>query len=109
VIDAAVAILRKYYYIERDTRQKMAGGLLAHEKNGDDDAVTDGAAFAALLTRQMRDLSLDRHLTLDYSQAPLPQHPTRQTPEGLARYREAMKQQTVHSKGSRSCRTISAI
>jgi hypothetical protein len=92
VIDAAIAILKKYY-IERDDAQKMADALLAHEKGGDDDAVTDGAAFAALLTRQMRDVSPDRHLTLDYSQAPLPQHPTGQTSEGLARYREAMKQQ----------------
>lgn len=92
VIAAAGAILKKHY-IERDTGQKMADALLVHEKSGDDDAVTDGAAFAALLTRQMRDVSPDRHLTLDYSQAPLPQRPTGQTPEGLARYREAMKQQ----------------
>jgi len=92
VIDTAVAILKKYY-IERDDAQKMADALLAHQKSGDDDAVTDGAAFAALLTGQMRDVSPDRHLTLDYSQAPLPQHPTGQTPEGLARYREAMNQQ----------------
>ncbi len=92
VVDAAVAILKKYY-IDRDNAQKMADALLTHEKNGDDDAVTDGAAFASLLTRQMRDVSLDRHLTLDYSQVPLPEHLTGQTPEGLARYREAMKQQ----------------
>jgi Peptidase family S41/N-terminal domain of Peptidase_S41 in eukaryotic IRBP len=92
VIDAAAAILKKYY-IDRENAQKMADSLLAHEKNGDDDAVTDGAGFAALLTRQMRDVSPDRHLTLDYSQAPLPQHPAGQTTEGLARYREAMKQQ----------------
>jgi C-terminal processing protease CtpA/Prc len=55
--------------------------------------VTDGAAFAALLTRQLREVSPDRHLTLDYSQSPLPQHPAGETPEGLARYREAMQQQ----------------
>jgi len=92
VIDAAVEILKKYY-VERDDAQRMADALLAHKNSGDDDAVTDGAAFAALLTRQMRDVRPDRHLTLDYSQAPLPQHPTGQTPEGLARYREAMNQQ----------------
>jgi hypothetical protein len=92
VIDAAVAILKKYY-IERDDAQKMADALLAHKNSGDDDAVTDGAAFAALLTRQMRDVRPDRHLTLDYSQAPLPQHPTGQTPESLAGYRKAMNQQ----------------
>jgi len=92
VVDGAGAILKKYY-IERDNAQKMADALLVHEKSGDDDAVTDGAAFAALLTRQMREVSPDRRLTLDYSQSPLPQHATGQTPEGLARYREAMQQQ----------------
>ena len=92
VVHGAVANL-KQYYVYPDVGQKMADALLAHQKNGDDDAVTDGAAFASLLTKQMRDVSPDRHLTLDYSEAPLPQHPTGPTPEDLARYREAMKQQ----------------
>lgn len=34
---------------------------------GDYDAVTDGAALANLLTRQMRDVSHDRHLETMYS------------------------------------------
>ncbi len=92
VIDAATDILKKYY-IDRNSAQKMIDALLAHEKSGDDDAVTDGEAFAALLTRQMRDVSPDRHLTLDYSREPLPRHPGGQTPGDLARYREAMKEQ----------------
>jgi hypothetical protein len=92
VIDAAAAILKKYY-IDRNNAQEMADALLAYEKSGDDDAVTDGTAFAALLTRQMRDVSPDRHLTLDYSRDPLPRRPGGQAPGDLARYREAMKQQ----------------
>ena len=36
----------------------MADALLAHEKSGDDDAVTDGSTFADLLTRQMTDVSM---------------------------------------------------
>lgn len=92
VIDAAVSNLRKYY-VERHTAQKMADALRAHEKNGDDEAVSDGAVFAALLTRQMRDINPDRHLTLEYSQAPLPPYPRQQTREELADYREAMKRQ----------------
>lgn len=92
VIDAAGAILKKYY-IDRENAQKIADSLLAHEKNGDDGAATDGAGFAALLTRQMREVSPDRHLTLDYSQAPLPPHPQEETPEGLASYRQAMREQ----------------
>ena len=92
VIHGAVANL-KQYYVYPDVGQKMADALLAHEKSGDDDAVTDGAAFAALLTRQMREVNPDRHLTMDYSEAPLPQHPTEPTAKDFARYREAMKQQ----------------
>jgi hypothetical protein len=92
VVDGAAAIVKKYY-IDRDKAQKMAGALLAHEKNGDDNAVKDGAGFAALLTRQMRDISPDRHLTMEFSQDPLPHKPMGQTAEELVRYREAMKQQ----------------
>lgn len=91
VIDAAVVILRKYY-VDRENAQKMADALLAHEKRGDDDNVTDGDAFAALLTRQMRDVCPDRHLTLDYSQDRLPEHPVGETSEDRARYSAAMKQ-----------------
>jgi hypothetical protein len=61
VIDRAIAEL-KVYYICPDVGQKMADALLEHEKSGDDDAETDGAAFADLLTAQMREASHDRHL-----------------------------------------------
>jgi C-terminal processing protease CtpA/Prc len=71
----------------------MAAALRAHEKKGDDDKLTDGSAFAALLTQQMREVSPDRHLTLDYFEAPLPQHAAGLTTEAFMRYREAMKRQ----------------
>ena len=92
VVVAAVAILRKDY-IDRENGQKMADALLVHEKSGDYDAVTDGETFASLLTRQMREISPDRHLTFVYSQDPFPPFPTEPTPEELARYAERMKQQ----------------
>ena len=92
VIDAAIANLRQHYAYP-DVAQKMADALLAHEKSGDDDAVTDGGAFANLLTKQMRDVSPDRHLVLVYSQDPLPQNPAGPTAQDLARYRKALEQQ----------------
>ena len=92
VIDEAAAILKKYY-IDRNNAQKMAEALLAHEKSGDYEAITDGAVLATLVTRQMREVSPDRHVTLDYSETPLPQQRMEPTPEDLARYREAMRQQ----------------
>jgi hypothetical protein len=92
VIDAAVAILEKHY-VDRDSARKMAAALRNHEKKGDDDKSADGLAFAALLTQQMREVSPDRHLTLDYFEEPLPQHPAAPTAEDFARYREVMKRQ----------------
>ncbi len=92
VIDGAIANL-KQYYIDPDVAQKMAEGLWAHEKSGDDDTVTDGAAFAALLTRQLREVSHDRHLEVVYIQNPLPNRPLGPTPDRMARYRAAMEQQ----------------
>jgi hypothetical protein len=92
VIDAAVANL-KQHYIDPDVAQKMADALLAHEKRGDDDAMTNGEIFAKQLTSQMRDVSHDMHLELVYSQDPLPRQPTGQTPQGLARYRQALEQE----------------
>jgi hypothetical protein len=91
VIDAAATILKKDY-IDRDNAQKMADALLAHYRRGDDSHAADGNAFAALLTRQMRDVSPDRHLELVYSQERLPDHPAGETPEGIARYSATMKQ-----------------
>lgn len=98
VIAAAIANL-KLYYVDQDVAQKMADALLAHEKRGDDDADMDGEAFAALLTRQMRDVSRDRHLELAYSPDPLPAsrfdalgRPLAPTPEDQARFRKTMEQ-----------------
>jgi hypothetical protein len=90
VVDRAIANLKEHY-VYPDIAQKMADALLAHEKSGDDDGEMDGETFAELLTRQMREVSPDRHLALVYSQTRLPQNPTGPTPEDLARYREAIK------------------
>ena len=92
VIVGAIVTLKEHY-VYPDVAQKMAGALLAHEKSGEDDAATEGRAFAALLTKQMRDVNPDRHVELVYSQDPLPQHMTGPTAEDVARYRDAMNQQ----------------
>jgi len=83
----------KEHYIDRGAAQRMADALAMHEKHGDYNAVTDRAAFAALLTQQMREINPDRHLTLDYFQDPLPSQPVAQTPQVVTQYREAMKRQ----------------
>jgi Peptidase family S41 len=92
VITGAINNLRQHYF-DREVAQETAGALLAHEKNGDDDAAKDGVVFADLLTRQMRDASHDMHLVMEYSREILPEQPPEPTPESLARYRKAMEQQ----------------
>jgi hypothetical protein len=82
----------KQHYIDPQVARKMADALLAHNKNGDDDAVADGRAFADLLTRQMREVSHDMYLEVVYSQSPLPHLLTEPSPEDLARYRKELEQ-----------------
>jgi hypothetical protein len=82
----------KQHYIDPQVARKMADALLAHYKNGDDGAVTDGRAFADLLTRQMREVSHDMHLEVVYSESPLPYLLTEPSPEDLARYRKELQQ-----------------
>jgi hypothetical protein len=92
VVDGVIKDLKEHY-VDRDVALKMADALLAHEKNGDDSATTDGAAFANLLTRQLREVSHDMHLEVVYSQDRLPDHPGTPSPESLANYRRALERE----------------
>ena len=91
VVSAAVENL-KQHYIDPDAAQKIAAALLGHENRGDYDAITDGAAFADLLTKQIRDISHDRRLVMVYSKAQTPDRPPGPSPERLAYYRNTMAQ-----------------
>lgn len=91
VIDTVIADLNKDYFAP-ETAQKAAGVLLANEKRGDYAAITDRAAFADLLTAQIREVSKDRHLVIVYSEEPLPDRPPGPPPGAMERYREAMLQ-----------------
>ncbi len=89
VIDGAVTNLEKYY-VYPEVAQKMATDLQRHESMGDDDDASDGEAFAALLTTQLRAVSHDRHLMVVYSAVGSSRHALGSTPEELARYRADM-------------------
>ncbi|MBZ5555525.1 MAG: S41 family peptidase [Acidobacteriia bacterium] len=91
VIERVIANLKEHY-IYPDVAQKMAEALLAHEPSGENDAVTDGLAFASLLTRRLREVSHDLHLEVIYSQTRLPDHSTGPSGESLARYRKALEE-----------------
>jgi hypothetical protein len=91
VIEAVIKNLKEHYF-DPAVAQKMANALSAHATAGDDDAAAGGAAFAALLTSQMRGVSGDMHLEVVYSQARLPDGPLQPTPEARARYRKELEQ-----------------
>jgi hypothetical protein len=87
-----VSLNLKQHYVDPGVAKKIADALRAHEEAGDYDVITDGVAFALLLTRELRDVSHDMHLEVVYSRSPLPDHPAGPTPERLARYRKAMEE-----------------
>ena len=90
VVDGAIANLEKYY-VYPDVAHTMADSLLLHEKKGDDDAAIDGAAFADLLTSQMRNVSHDRYVMMVYRTEKTPENPPAPTSEDMARYRKEME------------------
>ena len=92
VIDGVIKNLKEHY-VDREVAQKMAEALLAHEKNGEDNAVAEGTAFAALLTKQMRDVSHDLHLEVVYSRDRLPDHSGAPSADSAANYRRALERE----------------
>jgi Peptidase family S41/N-terminal domain of Peptidase_S41 in eukaryotic IRBP len=78
------------YYVDAPLAKQMAQALDEHQKAGDYDRITDGDAFADRLTKDLRAVSHDRHLGVNFSpfKAPDQQGPT---PEQLAQMRERMR------------------
>src|SRR5207248_10767895 len=89
VLDAIAKNLNDHYF-DHVLGQKMASELLAHERRGNYDTISDGAVLANLLTRQIRDMSHDMHLEVVYSERPLPDMSVGPTPDELARYRKTL-------------------
>ncbi len=71
VIAAVIANLKKYYNHPGEDR-KIAEQLSTHEKRGDYGVIVSGSDFAALLTRQMGDVTHDKNLVLIFSRRPIP-------------------------------------
>jgi len=91
VIEVVAANLRQHY-IHPELADKVAQALAAHQKAGDYASITDGGAFAALLTKQLRDTSRDMGLEVIYSRLPLPDRPVVPNAERLAPYRRALEE-----------------
>jgi hypothetical protein len=92
-IDGAIAQLKEYY-IYPEIAQQMADAVLAHQKSGDYDKITDGSEFASRLTDDMRAVSHDRHLHVNYAPFKIPpEHDSGPSPEDEARFRKELEHQ----------------
>jgi len=62
------------YYVYPDVAKKMEDAVRDHQKRGDYDSITNGSVFASRLTTDMREVSHDRHLGVNYApfKTPLP-------------------------------------
>jgi hypothetical protein len=90
VIDGAIAKLDEFYVFP-EVAKKMGMAVRARAKRGEYDSVTDGNAFAKLLTSHFQDVSHDKHLLVSFSPIQLPEDSSSPSPDAMARYREAMR------------------
>ncbi|MDR3755031.1 MAG: S41 family peptidase [Terracidiphilus sp.] len=91
VLNAVIADVKQYYF-DQNIARSTADALLAHERAGDYNQVTDGQAFANLLARDLIDASRDVHFTMEYTRNVFPDFSKPPSPEAQAQYRTAMQQ-----------------
>jgi retinol-binding protein 3 len=88
VIDGIESDLTEYY-VDAGVAAKMNEALDAHAKAGDYNSITDGNVFAQRLTSDLRAISHDKHLHVDFNPFKMPA-PHKPTAEDLAHMREQM-------------------
>jgi len=91
VIDGAIVQLNESYVFP-ETAKKMAEAVKARQKKGEYDSITEGDAFAKMLTENFQEVSHDKHLRVNFSPAPMPERPEGPpNAEERARYRKDME------------------
>jgi hypothetical protein len=91
VIDGIASKLTEFY-VYPDVGQKMIDAVRAHQKNGDYDRIVDGDALAFKLTADLRDVSHDKHLRVNFSPVKNPPDMAdKPTPEQKADFRKQME------------------
>ncbi|MFZ3244066.1 MAG: S41 family peptidase [Candidatus Acidiferrales bacterium] len=90
VINGALADLNEFY-VSPDVATQMADAIRALQKRGEYDSVTDGDAFATMLTDNLRAVSHDKHLRVDFSPVPLPKETSTPDPKAEAEFRKEME------------------
>ncbi|HEY6414402.1 MAG TPA: hypothetical protein VIX42_12000 [Edaphobacter sp.] len=90
VIDGVATKLTEYY-VYPEVAQKMNDAMMAHQKHGEYDAMTDGGVFAGRLTKDLQDVSHDRHLHVNYSPFKLPPDQDGPSAQDLERMKSRME------------------
>jgi hypothetical protein len=92
VLDGVESNLKESY-VYPETAKKMNDDLRDRQKRGEFDSVTDGDAFAALLTKDLQAVSHDKHLRVNYSPYKLPpgNNNDEPNPEEKERHRKEME------------------
>jgi len=91
VIDGVVKDLKESY-VYPDVAQKMEDAIRANQKQGAYNAITDPDAFADRLTNDLRAVSHDKHLGVNFSPVKLPPEGDKPNPEDEARFRKMLEQ-----------------
>jgi hypothetical protein len=92
VIDGAIAKLDSFYVFP-DVAKRVADSLRARNARGAYDSYTNAISFSMKLNDDVRALSHDKHMRVNYSVRPIPPRPATRTapsPEDIARQRSQM-------------------
>jgi len=92
VIDGAIALLDSFYVFP-DVAKRMADSLRARNARGMYDSYKNAPSFGVKLNDDVRDLSRDKHMRVNYSARPIPPRPATPrppSPQDSARMRAQM-------------------
>lgn len=92
VIDAVIQNMNDYY-VSPDVAAKVGTDIRKRQQNKEYDRVTGAAEFAKLLTAHLREITRDKHVSVNYSPKPIPvrreqAEPTAEERQGLRNYGE---------------------
>lgn len=90
VVDAIAAKLTELYVFP-DVATKMIAAVRDHARKGDYDALDDATELAVRLTDDLRAVSHDRHLRVQFVPRALPEHEAEPTAEDKARQRDQLE------------------
>ena len=79
------------FYVSQKMAKRMEDAIRARQKRGEYDSLTDGDAFAMMLTKHFQEVSQDEHLHLSFSPARGPEDQSATTPDAATQYRKQLQ------------------